>query len=73
MRLWLRWKRETWGVRLGVWLGYHLPMWLKYWCANDLIAKATTGEYGATVVPELTAMEMIRRTGKRLGWRGFGD
>lgn len=69
------WFRYWWGnmsVRLGIWLGYHLPMWLKYWCANDLVAKATSGRYGNTVVPELTAMEMLKRAGRMTFKHGFG-
>lgn len=69
LRMW----REHWGVKTGVWLGYRMPMWLKYWCANDLVAKATTGEYGDTIVPELTAMDMLKRTGRRMGWEGYAE
>lgn len=59
--------------RFGIWLGYHMPMWMKYWAANDLIAKASCGEYGDTLVSELPAMEVLKRTGKAMGWHGYGD
>lgn len=69
----LRMLRERYGVKFGVWLGYHLPMWVKYWAANDLVAKASSGEYGSTNVPDLTAMEVLKRTGRRMGWHGYAE
>jgi hypothetical protein len=71
LRWW--WQPDQWGVRLGIWFGYHLPMPLKYWAANDLIAKATSGRYSSTVVPELTAMDALKRAGRLMGWAGFGS
>ena len=44
-----------------LWLAHRLPKRLKYWVLIDCGAKATTGEYGNTVVPDLTMMEMIKR------------
>jgi hypothetical protein len=43
------------------WLAFKLPRRLVYWCAIRLIAFATTGKYGSTVVPELTAMDALQR------------
>ena len=37
---------------------------LQYFLANDLVAKATTGEYSNTIVPELTALDALKRFGK---------
>ena len=43
------------------WLAWKLPRRLVYWCAIRLIARATTGDWGHTIVPELTAMGALRR------------
>lgn len=71
------WRVRSWWyrfkLRAGIWIGYRMPMWVKYWCANDLIAKATTGEYGSTIVPELTAMEVLKRTGRAMGCPGYAE
>lgn len=42
---------------------WRLPGWLVYWCSIRLMAHATTGKYGNTVVPELTAMDALKRWG----------
>lgn len=41
-----------------------MPKRLIYWCSIKLIAYSTTGKYGNTIVPELTAMEALNRYGK---------
>jgi hypothetical protein len=43
------------------WIAYHCPKKLRYFITIDAVAKATTGEYSSTVVPEITAMEVIKR------------
>lgn len=64
------WRLQMWRakyrVKFGVWLGYHLPMWVKYWATNDLVAKSTSGEYSSTIVPELPAMDVLKRMGDRI-------
>ena len=47
------------------WIAFHLPKCLVYWATIRLIAYATTGKYGNTVVPELTAMDALKR------WESF--
>lgn len=42
-------------------LVYVLPRSLVYWCAIRLIANATTGIHENQVVPELTAMDALKR------------
>lgn len=73
----MMWRVRYWWYRskdrVGIWVGYRMPMWVKYWCANDLIAKASCGEYSSTNVPELTAMEMLKRTGRAMGWHGYAE
>ena len=38
-----------------------LPPRLVYWATIQAMAETTTGEYGSTVVPELRAMEVLKR------------
>ncbi|HET6725909.1 MAG TPA: hypothetical protein VFH85_07890 [Gammaproteobacteria bacterium] len=38
-----------------------MPRWLVYYCAMRLISHATSGEYENTIVPELTAMDALKR------------
>ena len=40
---------------------WRLPRWLVYWCSIRMVAHATTGKYGNTVTPELSAMDAIKR------------
>lgn len=49
--------------RLNIWqkLAWLAPRRLAYWCAIRVVASATTGRYGDTVVPELKAMDAIQR------------
>lgn len=46
---------------LQMWFAWRLPRWLVKWAAVRLMAHATTGKYSATVVPELTAMDALKR------------
>lgn len=68
MREWISWQRHLfwiWRVRqserIAMAIAWRLPRYLVYWCAIRLMAHATTGEYGSTVVPELPAMEALKR------------
>ena len=47
--------------KVAMWLVWQLPRRLVYWCAIRLVAHATTGDYSNTVVPDLSAMDAIRR------------
>ena len=47
--------------KIQIWIVWKLPRWLIKWAAVRLIAEATTGEYSSTVVPELRAMEALKR------------
>ena len=38
-----------------------LPKWLITWASVRMIAHATQGEYGTTIVPELSAMDALTR------------
>jgi hypothetical protein len=45
------------------WFVAKLPKRLIYFCFMHVFVYATTGKYGNTVVPELTAMDAIKRYG----------
>jgi len=47
--------------RLWMWAAWRLPRRLTMWCAVRVIAHATTGQYGTTIVPELSAMDALKR------------
>jgi len=65
------WRRRRW-ERTCLTLSHRLPLWLKYWVVNDLVAYETTRE--SNLHPDgLGAMDLLKRTGKRLGWDGYGD
>lgn len=49
--------------RFWLWLAWKLPRTLVMWASIRLIAHATTGEYGSTIVPELSAMDALKRWG----------
>jgi hypothetical protein len=56
-RYWMRKRCERW-LRVVVW---RLPRSVAMWSAVRVISHATTGPYANQVVPELTAMEALRR------------
>jgi hypothetical protein len=47
--------------KITIWIAWRLPSYLVYWCSLRLIAYATQGEYGNTIVPELSAMDALKR------------
>jgi hypothetical protein len=51
--------------RILIRIAWALPSGLVYWAAIRLIAHATQGQHERTVVPELTAMDALRRWGER--------
>lgn len=42
-------------------IAWLMPRWLVYFCTIRLVAYATCGKYGNTNVPELSAMDAIKR------------
>ena len=44
-----------------IWICQKLPKTLVYFCANQLVAFGTTGKYSNTLVPELSAMDALKR------------
>lgn len=59
----LRAKRED----MLFWIGRHMPRSVRYYTTVVSCAEATTGQYGDTLVPELTMMEMLKRVGDGAG------
>jgi len=47
--------------KFWMFVAWHLPKKLVLWAAIRLIAYATQGKYGSTIVPELSAMDAIKR------------
>jgi hypothetical protein len=43
------------------WVAWHLPRRLVMWCFIRVTAYATTDEYSSQVVPELSAMDALKR------------
>jgi hypothetical protein len=54
-------RRDMITDRVWQWIAWRLPRRLVMWAAVRLIIHATAGEYSAQVVPELTAMDALRR------------
>lgn len=50
--------------KLQMHIAWLLPKQLVKWCFVRVTAHATTGKYGDTVVPELTAMDALSRWNK---------
>jgi hypothetical protein len=61
----LTWESRRWVERLPerfwCWLAWYTPRRLVYWCAIRLMAHATMGPWSAQVVPELVAMDALKR------------
>lgn len=45
-------------IRKFVW---KLPRYLIMWCYIRVVAHATTGNFGNTIVPEISAMDVLKR------------
>ena len=45
------------------WLVSKLPVKVVYFCFMHVMAHATTGKYGSTIVPELSGMDAAKRYG----------
>jgi len=49
--------------KIAEWIAWKLPKTVAYYCAVRVAAHATTGEYSSQLVPDLTAMDALRRYG----------
>lgn len=71
MRAWislLRWRLQKLPDDVCLWIGRRLPRRLAYWVLIDQCARATTGEYSNTIVPEVTAMTVVDRVSRGRRW-----
>ena len=48
-------------TKLWLWVAWSLPRGLVYWAAIRLMANATTGKHSGQIVPDLTAVDALRR------------
>ena len=53
------WQAKKGDIQMNV--AFLIPRWLVYWASVRLIAHATTGKYSSTIVPEITAMDALKR------------
>jgi hypothetical protein len=47
--------------KLQMKIAWAMPRWLAYFCAVRVIVHATQGKYSSTVVPELSAIDALKR------------
>lgn len=47
--------------KIIMYVAWKLPKRLVMWCAIRVIAHATQGEYSTQIVPDLTAMDALKR------------
>lgn len=57
----LRYEAHRRVERAKIAVAWKLPRWLAYWAAIRVMAHATTGEHGNQIVPDLTAMDALKR------------
>lgn len=57
----LRYEATKLAERVVIKIAWKLPRKLVMWCAIRVMANATTGQYVNQVVPELTAMDALKR------------
>lgn len=53
-------------MKFWQWLSHRLPKKLAYFCVIRVVAYATSGQYGNELVPELKALDAIKRFGDTL-------
>lgn len=61
MRIFIRWKWTQFKEWAWIKLAWAMPRTLVKWCAIRLMANATQGEYSNQIVPDLTAMDALKR------------
>jgi antirestriction protein ArdC len=62
--MFLKHDMRRWIEKAQMALAWKCPRWLVYWCAIRLGCHATTGQYGTTIVPEITFMDALKRWSK---------
>jgi hypothetical protein len=65
IKVWMLLRRygiwKWWHDRLPMWVAWHLPRRVVFWCAIRVGSNATTGVHGTQVVPELLYMQSLER------------
>ncbi len=57
MKMWIRMKRE----KVAIWIAWHVPRWLVYWCAIRLASEGSAAdEMVGYEVPDMSATELLR-------------
>jgi hypothetical protein len=46
---------------IKIWIVWHLPRWMVYWASIRLVAHATQWAYSDQIVPDLRAMDALKR------------
>lgn len=57
----MRYEVQKMRERLLLWVAWHMPREIVYWCFIRLAAHATTGEFADREVPEVTCIEALTR------------
>ena len=57
----LRHDIDRWFTKMALWFVWKLPRWVVYYSTIRLISNATCGVYSNELVPELKAMEALKR------------
>jgi hypothetical protein len=52
---------RTQKIKLQMAVAWRVPRWLVSWCAVRVVCNATQGQYSNQVVPELSAMDALKR------------
>lgn len=60
----MRYKIEKTSEKIWVAIAWALPRKLVYWASIRLMSAATVGKYSSQVVPELSAMDALKRWGE---------
>ena len=55
----LGWRKQR--ERLVMWIAWHVPKWLAYWCFIRVAAHATTGEWSGSVPHNVSIMDALER------------
>lgn len=62
MRMWIikHWFERK-AEKILTWFVWRLPKKIVMWSAIRVVAHATTGKYSGQIVPDLTAMDAVKR------------
>lgn len=61
----MKYKYKKMKESILIWIAWKLPRDLVYWCSIRLMTSATIGGYEKQVVPELLAMDALKRWDKK--------